>query len=81
MASSYGNNIRITIFGQSHGKAIGVTIEGLPPGMKVDGEALQAFLARRAAVLQGKPRTKSPFPCNTFFLCYNTHATGAFIKS
>lgn len=48
MASSYGNNIRITVFGQSHGKAIGVTIEGLPPGMKVDGEALQAFLARRA---------------------------------
>ena len=43
--------------------------------------ARRAFLARRAAALQGKPRTKSPFPCNTFFLCYNTHATGAFIKS
>ena len=43
--------------------------------------ARRAFLARRAAALQGKQRTKSPFPCNTFFLCYNTHATGAFIKS
>ena len=48
MASSYGKNIRITIFGQSHGKAIGVTMEGLPPGMKVDRDQLQAFLNRRA---------------------------------
>lgn len=48
MSSSYGKNIRVTIFGQSHSPAIGVTIEGLPSGEKVDMEALQSFLARRA---------------------------------
>ena len=32
MSSSYGENIRITIFGQSHAPAIGVTVEGLPAG-------------------------------------------------
>ena len=48
MASSYGKNIRVTVFGQSHGKAIGVTIEGIPPGLKVDRDELQAFLSRRA---------------------------------
>lgn len=48
MSSSYGTNLRLTIFGQSHSGGIGVTIEGLPPGEKVDMEKLQQFLDRRA---------------------------------
>ena len=48
MSSSYGENIRITIFGQSHAPAIGVTIEGLPAGFTIDRTVLQAFLDRRA---------------------------------
>ncbi|MCQ2558762.1 MAG: chorismate synthase [Oscillospiraceae bacterium] len=48
MSSSYGNNIRLTIFGQSHSDAIGVTMEGLPAGSAVDLEELQRFLSRRA---------------------------------
>ena len=48
MNSSYGDNIRITIFGQSHAPAIGVTVEGLPAGFTIDCAALQAFLDRRA---------------------------------
>jgi len=48
MSSSYGENIRVTIFGQSHSKAIGVTIEGLPAGEELDFEQLRRFLNRRA---------------------------------
>ncbi len=48
MGSCYGRNIRITIFGQSHSPAIGVTVEGLPAGFAIDRTALQAFLDRRA---------------------------------
>ena len=48
MSSSYGHNLRLTIFGQSHSPAIGVTIEGLPAGQEVDLDALQSFLERRA---------------------------------
>lgn len=48
MGNSYGNIFRFTVFGQSHGPAIGVTMEGLPAGEKIDMEALCAFLARRA---------------------------------
>ena len=48
MASSFGNHLKITIFGQSHSEAIGVTVEGLPVGEHVDTGVLQAFLARRA---------------------------------
>ena len=45
MSNSFGNLFRFTVFGQSHAPAIGVTIEGLPPGSPVDLAALQAFLA------------------------------------
>ncbi len=48
MASMYGNKIKISIFGQSHSPAIGVTIDGLPAGLPVDMDALNRFLARRA---------------------------------
>lgn len=46
--SSYGENLRITIFGQSHSPAIGVTVEGIPAGERIDTAELERFLARRA---------------------------------
>ena len=48
MSSSFGERIRYSIFGQSHGAAIGVVIDGLPAGEAIDMEALGAFLRRRA---------------------------------
>ena len=48
MSSSYGENFRLTVFGQSHSPAVGVTIEGIPAGEALDLEALQRFLDRRA---------------------------------
>lgn len=46
--SQYGEHLRLTVFGQSHAPAIGMTLEGLPAGEAIDMEALQAFLERRA---------------------------------
>ena len=48
MSSTYGENLKLSIFGQSHGPAIGMTLDGIPAGLKVDLDALQAFLNRRA---------------------------------
>ena len=48
MSSTYGENLKLTIFGQSHGPAIGMTLDGIPAGLPVDEEALQSFLSRRA---------------------------------
>lgn len=48
MSSSYGENLRLSIFGQSHSAAIGVTIEGIPAGEKIDMNELGRFLTRRA---------------------------------
>ena len=48
MSNTFGNQYRITIFGESHAPEIGVMIEGLPAGTVIDRAALQAFLERRA---------------------------------
>ncbi len=48
MASTFGKLLQISVFGQSHGAAIGVTMDGLPAGLPVEMDKLQAFLARRA---------------------------------
>lgn len=48
MSSTFGKNIKISVFGQSHSEAIGVVIDGLPSGETVDLDALAAFMARRA---------------------------------
>jgi len=48
MSSTYGDNIHLSIFGQSHGPAIGMTLDGVPAGLAVDIPALEQFLNRRA---------------------------------
>ena len=48
MSSTYGEMIRLSIFGQSHGAAIGMTLDGVPAGLPVDLDKLQEFLNRRA---------------------------------
>ncbi len=48
MSSTYGENLKLSIFGQSHGPAIGMTLDGIPAGLPVDLEGLQEFLNRRA---------------------------------
>ena len=46
--SSWGNALKLSIFGESHGAAIGVVIDGLPSGEAIDLDLLEAFMRRRA---------------------------------
>lgn len=48
MSSTYGEHLKLSIFGQSHGAAIGMTLDGIPAGLPVNFDVLQAFLNRRA---------------------------------
>ncbi|MDO5327060.1 MAG: chorismate synthase [Clostridia bacterium] len=45
---SIGDKLRVTIFGQSHGPAVGCVIDGFPAGQAIDWNAVNAFLVRRA---------------------------------
>lgn len=47
MGNSFGNRFRITTFGESHGPAIGVVIDGCPAGLDIDLDYLQNELNRR----------------------------------
>ena len=48
MGNSFGNKIKYTIFGESHGNAIGIVIDGLPSGIKLDINFIKEEMARRA---------------------------------
>ena len=48
MSATFGRNIRMTIFGESHGKAIGLVLDGLPPGTPIDESFIKEEMARRA---------------------------------
>lgn len=47
MSSIWGKCIKISVFGESHGTAIGVVIDGLPPGIQLDKEEIQKEMDRR----------------------------------
>ncbi len=57
MSSTYGEKIKISVFGESHGGGIGVVIDGLPAGKTIDMDAVLLQMARRAP---GKDKTATP---------------------
>jgi len=48
MSSIFGENVKFSVFGQSHSEAIGIVIDGLPAGEAIDTQAVADFMARRA---------------------------------
>lgn len=57
MSSTYGDKIKISVFGESHGNGIGVVIDGLPAGVKINMDKVLVQMSRRAP---GKDRTATP---------------------
>ena len=55
--SGFGSKIRLTVFGESHGEAIGAVLEGVPAGVRLDMDKILAQMARRAP---GKDKTATP---------------------
>ncbi len=64
MSSAWGDKVKISIFGESHGKAIGVVIDGLPAGEALDSEEIALQMSRRAPGhdLSSTPRKESDTP-------------------
>ena len=64
MSSFWNNRISISIFGESHGPAIGVVVDNLPPGEYIDIEELSRFMRRRAPKKDGTTtmRDEKDFP-------------------
>ena len=45
--NTFGNRFRFTTFGESHGKALGCIVDGVPAGIKIDEEFIQSEMDRR----------------------------------
>ena len=61
--NSYGSNFRVSIFGESHGNAIGVVLDGIPAGIPLAEEDFIADLDRRRSGAKGTtPRKESDAP-------------------
>ena len=48
MGNTFGNTLHLTIFGESHGTAIGCVIDGLPAGIAIDWDKVSFEMRRRA---------------------------------
>ena len=77
MADTFGKLFKITLFGESHSKAIGVVLDGVPAGLKLDMEEVGREMARRAPGRNAlsTPRKEADIPQiqSGFF---NGHTTG-----
>lgn len=64
MSSTWGHNLKLSIFGESHSRGIGIVIDGVPAGTVIDFPQLLSFMARRSSK-GGKldtPRLEKDFP-------------------
>ncbi len=75
--NSFGNKFRVSIFGESHGEAIGAVIDGVPAGLPLAVEDFMADIDRRRSGARGTtPRRESDNPALLSGV-YNGHTTGA----
>jgi chorismate synthase len=76
--NSFGNIFRVSIFGESHGPVVGVSIDGVPAGLSLRAEEFETDIERRKGGLQKgtTPRKEDDFPLlqNGVF---RQHTTGA----
>ena len=66
MSSTYGEYLKLSIFGQSHGPAIGMVLDGIRAGLPVDMAKLQQFLDRRAPGRDSYATARSETDCPEF---------------
>ena len=75
--NSFGRIFRVSVFGESHGAAVGVTIDGCPAGISVSTQDFIADLERRKAGAKGTtPRKEDDMP-DIISGIFNDHTTGS----
>ena len=57
MSNTFGDNVKITVFGESHGKAVGAVLDGIKPGMTVDEGFIKEQLLKRSPAYFGELAT------------------------
>lgn len=75
--NTFGNALRLSIWGESHGTAVGITLDGVPAGIALSEADFEADLQRRRGGAKGTtPRRESDLP-HLISGVYEGHTTGA----
>ena len=76
MGMTLGDNLRVTLFGESHGACVGALVEGIPAGTEIDeSELSDAILRRRPGRKKLSSRSESD-DCEILSGVYDGKATG-----
>jgi chorismate synthase len=75
--NSFGNIFRVSVFGESHGSAIGVIVDGCPAGIKLEQEDFSADLKRRQSGSKGTTPRHEPDLPEIISGVFNGYTTGA----
>lgn len=78
MSGIYGMNIKMAIYGESHGVSIGLVLDGVPPGLELDLAAIEKEMARRAPsrdALSTPRKEKDAFEIQSGFFAGRTTGT------
>ena len=74
---AFGNKIRITLFGESHGQCVGALLEGLPPGTPIDYDSLIEEIEKRKPGRKGMSRRLESDECEIMSGVHEGVATGS----
>ncbi len=73
----FGNKLRISIFGESHGATVGVVVDGVRPGIELSESDFEVDLARRRSGVEGTTKRREPDLPELLSGVYRGHTTGA----
>ena len=76
MEMSFGKRLRVTLFGESHGKGIGALIQGVPAGIIIDEKIISKRLSERKPGGELASSRKEPDICEIKSGIYNSKTTG-----
>ena len=76
MEMNLGDQLKVTLFGESHGKCVGALVEGIPPGTEIDLQALSSDLAQRRPGRRGMSSRLEPDECEILSGIHEGKATG-----
>ena len=70
MKNTFGNNISITLFGESHGEAVGAIVDGLPAGLNVN----EAFISHQLKLRKSISKMLEKLPSFLMILKAGVHS-------
>ncbi len=79
MASVWNKGLNISVFGESHGSAVGIVVDNIPPGIEINCKKIESFMSRRISSSEktGSTKRRETDSFNIISGLFNNKTTGA----